>query len=209
MRMQTKTPKQFLEMCGKPILMHSITAFADACSDVKIIVTLPALHIEKWKELCILHRFTPSHSVVEGGFTRFHSVKNGLALLPDNGLVAIHDGVRPLVSRETIINCFGEAAKHGSAVPVTPVVDTVREVSGQTSRIIDRNSLRLVQTPQVFDISKIKKAYLQEYSLSFTDDASVFEKAGFEIHLTEGNIENIKITNPNDLIVAEALLTSR
>jgi len=207
--MQTETPKQFLELCGKPILMHSIMAFAQTCMDAKIIIVLPASHIENWKELCMLHDFTLPHFIAEGGSFRFHSVKNGLSLLPDNGLVAIHDGVRPLVSSETITCCFREAAKYGSAIPVIPVVDTVREISGQTSQIIDRTRLRLVQTPQVFDIAKIKKAYEQEYSPSFTDDASVFEKAGFDIRLTEGNVENIKITNQNDLILAEALYSAK
>jgi len=205
LRMQSDTPKQFLELCGKPVLMHSIMAFFDVYEDIRIIVVLPPLQIAHWQELCRRHGFTLPHVIAEGGATRFHSVKNGLSLLPDDGLVAIHDGVRPLVSRQTITNCFREAANYRCAVPVVPVTDSVREVSGQTSRILDRSILRLIQTPQVFDITLIKKAYEQEYTSAFTDDASVFEKAGHTIHLTEGNAENIKITTPNDLIVAEAL----
>jgi len=205
-RMQADVPKQFLELCGKPVLMHSIMAFADACEDIRIIVVLPSEQIEYWQELCRRHGFTLPHGISEGGSTRFHSVKNGLSQLPEEGLVAIHDGVRPLASRQTITGCFREAASYGCAVPVAPVNDSVREVSGQTSRILDRSTLRLIQTPQVFDIALLKKAYEQEYTPAFTDDASVFEKAGHAIHLTEGNVENIKITTPNDLLVAEALM---
>jgi len=204
-RMQTDVPKQFLELCGKPVLMHSIMAFADACEDIQVIVVLPSSQIAYWQELCSRHGFTLPHTIVEGGSTRFHSVKNGLSLLPDEGLVAIHDGVRPLVSRQTITGCFREATSYGCAVPVASVMDSVREVSGLTSRMLDRSALRLIQTPQVFDITLLKKAYEQEYTPAFTDDASVFEKAGHTIRLTEGNVENIKITTPNDLVVAEAL----
>ena len=205
-RMQADVPKQFMELCGKPVLMHSISVFSNACKDIRILVVLPALQMEYWQELCSRHGFTMPHLIAEGGATRFHSVKNGLSLLPDEGLVAIHDGVRPLTSRQTITDCFREAASSGCAVPVMPLNDSVREVSEQTSRMLDRSSLRLVQTPQVFDIALLKKAYEQEYTSAFTDDASVFEKAGYTIRLTAGNVENIKITTPNDLIVAEALL---
>ena len=203
-RMQTDVPKQFLELCGKPILMHTIMAFADACEGIRVIVVLPSLEIGYWRELCSQYGFTLPHETIEGGSTRFHSVKNGLSLLSGEGLVAIHDGVRPLVSRQTIVGCFREAANYGCAVPVLPVTDSVREVSGLTSRMLDRSVLRLIQTPQVFEITALKKAYEQAYIPAFTDDASVFEKAGHAIHLTEGNVENIKITTPNDLIIAEA-----
>ena len=204
-RMKTGVPKQFLELCGKPILMHSITAFVDACEDIRVIVVLPSSQIGYWQDLCNRYGFMQPHDITEGGATRFHSVRNGLSLLPGNGLVAIHDGVRPFVSRQTIINCFREAAIYGNAIPVVPVNDTVRELSGETSRMLDRSVLRFVQTPQVFDIALLKKAYEQEYTPAFTDDAAVFEKAGHAIRLTEGNAENIKITAPNDLIVAEAI----
>jgi len=186
--------------------MHSIMAFAGACDNIRIIVVLPQLQIEYWKELCHHHDFKVSHLITGGGATRFHSVKNGLSLLPaGEGLVAIHDGVRPLVSEKTIITCFREAANYGNAIPVTPATDSVRELSGETSRTLNRSVLRLVQTPQVFDVALLKKAYEQEYTPAFTDDASVFEKDGNTIRLTEGNVENIKITTPNDLVVAEAL----
>jgi len=204
-RMQTYVPKQFLELCGKPILMHSIMAFVSACEDIRVIVVLPSSQIDYWQELCSRHNFTYPHNIAEGGATRFHSVKNGLSLLPEEGLVAIHDGVRPLVSRQTIAGCFREAAIYGNAIPVVPVIDTVRELSGETSRMLDRSVLRSVQTPQVFDITLLKKAYQQDYTPAFTDDAAVFEKAGHTIRLTEGNTENIKITTPNDIVVVEAL----
>ena len=207
-RMQTGVLKQFLELCGKPILMHTIEAFVDACEEIRIIVVLPAMHISFWQEMCRRYGFTLPHQIAEGGNTRFQSVKNGLSLVSGEGLVAIHDGVRPLVSRKTITDCFSDAANYGCAVPVVPVVDSVREVSGQTSRMLDRSVLRLIQTPQVFDISLLKKAYEQEYSPTFTDDASVFEQAGHRICLTEGNIENMKITTKNDLAVAEVLIKS-
>jgi len=206
LRMQTGVLKQFLELCGKPILMHTIEAFVDACKDVRIIVVAPAMYIDFWKNLCHRHRFAQPYQIVKGGDTRFQSVKNGLSLVSGDGLVAIHDGVRPLVSRQTIINCFCDAGNYGCAVPVLPVVDSVREISGQTSRILDRSVLRLIQTPQVFDISLLKMAYEQEYSPTFTDDATVFEQAGHIIRLTEGNVENMKITTKNDLAVAEVLI---
>jgi len=208
-RMQADVPKQYLELCGKPVLIHSITAFAEACDGIRIVVVLPAKQIENWQELCRRYGFTLPHDITEGGNTRFQSVKNGLSLLSGEGLVAIHDGVRPLVSRQTITGCFCEAAKYGCAVPVLPVTDSVREVSGTTGRMLNRSALRLIQTPQVFDITLLKKAYEQKYSPEFTDDASVFEKAGYTIHLTEGNVENIKITTQNDLLVAETLNCSK
>ena len=176
-RMQTSEPKQFIVLCGCPILMHTIRIFADYCKDMPVIVVLPAEHIDLWKHLCRQYDFAIPHQVVEGGETRFHSVKNGLSALPDAGTVAIHDGVRPLVSRQTIATCFQEAELHGNAVPAIPVVDSVRETTEKGSRIIDRSKLLLIQTPQVFDIGLLKKAYDREYTPELTDDASVFEKA--------------------------------
>ena len=210
-RMQTDIPKQFLEMCSKPILIHTIMAFVDACEGVQLVIVICPSQRKRWQELCRIHNFTIPHQIAEGGLTRFQSVKNGLSFIPDEykGLVAIHDGVRPLVSRHTINNCFSEAAKYGCAVPVVPVVDSVREVSGQTSRVLSRSSLRLIQTPQVFDICLIKKAYNQEYITSFTDCASVFESAGNKIHLTNGSVDNIKITTSHDMVLAEALFKSQ
>jgi len=208
LRMKTETPKQFLEISGKPILIHSITRFCEFCECVLPIVVISPSQIERWKMLCKEHNFTLSHKIAEGGATRFHSVKNGLSLIPNDaeGLVAVHDGVRPFASRQTINNCIREAEKYGCAIPAVSVVDTIREISGNTSRALDRSALRLIQTPQIFDVQLLKKAYQQEYSPSFTDDASVFENAGNLIRLTAGNVENIKITTAHDLRVAEALL---
>ena len=207
LRMKTDIPKQFMEICGKPVIFHSIMAFLDACEGVNLVIVLCPSQMERWRQLCEIHNFMMPHQIAQGGATRFHSVKNGLSLIPDKGLVAIHDAVRPLVSRQTIINCFSEAEKYGSAVPTIPVVDTIREVSQQTNRTLNRSSLRQIQTPQVFDIARIKKAYQQEYSEAFTDCASVFESDDNTVHLTNGNIENIKITTQNDLVIAEALFS--
>jgi len=205
-RMNANIPKQFLEICGKPILIHSLMAFAGFCEVAHPVVVICPSQIKRWHELCKKHNFSMPHQLAEGGSTRFQSVKNGLSLIPDEetGLVAVHDGVRPLVSRQTIENCFNEAAKYGCAVPSVPVVDSVRELCGQSSRMLNRSALRLIQTPQVFDVALLKKAYQQEYSTLFTDCASVFESAGNIIHLANGNVENIKITNSHDLAVAEA-----
>ena len=206
-RMSSDIPKQFLELCGKPILMYAIEAFVDAFEDIKTIVVLPQSHFTYWDKLCVRYNFNVPHQTVEGGSQRFHSVKNGLALIrDDDGLVAIHDGARPLVSRETIINCFNEAEKFGNAVPVTVPVDSFREAGSEKSRMLDRSTLRMVQTPQVFKIALIKNAYEQRYQQAFTDDSSVFEAAGNKVHLTEGNSENLKITTTHDFIIAEALL---
>ena len=205
-RMKGNVPKQFLEICGKPILMHSLLAFTNFCEGARLIVALPPSQFEKWHKLCEIHNFNLPHTVVEGGETRFHSVKNALILLPDNGYVAIHDGVRPLVSKQTILNCFRNAFIHECAVPAVPVNDSVREITGVKSKVLDRSKLCLIQTPQVFDIAKLKKAYNRDYSPEFTDDAAVYESSGNPIFLCEGNVENIKITTPSDLIVAEAFI---
>ena len=205
-RMKSNIPKQFLEICGKPIIIHTIMAFMEVCKEIQPVVVLCPSQVNRWQELCRVHNFTLPHKLARGGSTRFHSVRNALSLLPDEGLVAIHDAVRPLVSRQTIIDCFDEAAIYGCAVPATPVVDSIREVTGKNSRMLNREALRNIQTPQVFDVSLIKKAYQQEFSTSFTDCASVFESAGNNVHLTNGNVENIKITSQHDLIISETLM---
>jgi 2-C-methyl-D-erythritol 4-phosphate cytidylyltransferase len=203
-RMGSQIPKQFLELCRKPVLMHSITAFTDYRNDIHVVVVLPGSQTGYWKELCLRYNFVIPHELVEGGDTRFHSVRAGLSALPDTGLVAVHDGVRPLVSRETIDRCFQTALQYTNAVPTIKTADSIREIAEDGSRIIDRSKIRMVQTPQVFDLSLLKEAYKQEYTDDFTDDASVFERAGNTIRLTEGNVENIKITTPYDLLIAEA-----
>jgi 2-C-methyl-D-erythritol 4-phosphate cytidylyltransferase len=205
-RMGTVIPKQFLELAGKPVLMHTIEKFRKFESSIRIIVVLPEDHIGLWHELTDKYSFPVSHNIVSGGATRFESVKNGLQLIKSRGYVAIHDGVRPLVSRDTILRCFTEAERYGNAVPVSSPADSLRLITDQGNIPVNRHHLRLIQTPQVFDTELIIKAYQQEYSPEFTDDATLLEKTGESIRLVEGNRENIKITNPVDLIVAEALM---
>ena len=205
-RMKSDIPKQFIELSGKPILIHSIMAFAEFYEGSMPIVVLCPSQLEIWTHLCKLHNFKQAHRIVAGGKTRFHSVKNGLEAITDckAGLVAVHDAVRPLVSKQTIIKCINDATKYGCAIPAIAVADTVREVfDDNTSKMLNRASLRLIQTPQIFDLQLLKNAYEQQYSASFTDCASVFESAGNSIFLTEGNPENIKITTPYDLAIAE------
>jgi len=205
-RMGTDTPKQFLLLKSKPILMHTITCFYKYDPSIEIVVVLSEEHISKWQQLCIHYNFNIKHTIVEGGEERFYSVKNGLELINHNGIVAIHDGVRPLVSNETIIRCFNKALETDAAIPVMPVVESLRRLEGEKSFSVNRTEYVTVQTPQCFNIDLIKKAYQQKFSTTFTDDASVLEKLGHSISLVEGNIENIKITSPLDLILAEKLL---
>ena len=205
-RMKTDIPKQFIEIQGKPILMHTIEAFLSYDALLEIIVVLPQVQMDFWNDLCEKHRFNIAHSIVEGGETRFQSVINGLSTIKTSGLVAVHDGVRPLVSAATIARCYTEAEKSGNAIPVVDLVDSIRQITPEGSLSVDRAAYRLVQTPQVFDVELLKKAYEQPYSSLFTDDASVVESLGVEINLVEGNRENIKITTAFDLRLTEILL---
>ncbi len=204
-RMKSAVPKQFLLLGGKPVLMHTVERFHSFDASMEIIIVLPAEHHVLWKRLCAEHSFSVSHVVVAGGEERFHSVKAGLECITDNSLVAIHDGVRPLVSHDTIWRCFADAEEFGNAVPFIEPADSVRVLAGDDSRPVARTEVRLIQTPQVFRGSVIMKAYGREYDPVFTDDATVAEASGVKIHLTHGNRENIKITTPEDLAVAETL----
>jgi len=207
--MNAEQPKQFIPINGKPLLMLTLEAFFRYDNDIELILVLPVSQQEYWHSLCREYEFTLSHTIADGGETRFHSVKNGLMLVPDtaiDSLVAIHDGVRPFVSQQTIFEAFGCAEKFGSAVPAIDAVDSVRQLTDTGSDALDRTKLKMVQTPQVFKTGILKNAYLQAFSPSFTDDASVVEKYGHPIRLTEGNRENIKITTPFDLLVAEVLV---
>ncbi len=206
MRMGKDLPKQFLPIDGTPILMHTLQAFYDYDPSMTLIVVLPSDQQAYWSKLCGDHHFTIPHVVVKGGETRFHSVKNGLSCIKGEGLVAVHDGVRPFVHCDTIDRCFAAAQESGAAVPVVEVVDSLRKVEDEESKAVSRKDYRIVQTPQVFDISLLKEAYKQPYTVDFTDDASVVEAFGRKISLTEGNRENIKITSPFDLVIAEAFL---
>ncbi len=205
-RMHSSLPKQFIEIDGKPILIHVFQAFLIYAPDIRFVLALPESHYESWNNLCKKHHFENHHQVVASGPTRFHTVKNGLRFIPDDSLVAIHDGARPLVSLHTISQVFHFAEKFGSAIPVIKPSESVRMADGPISKPLDRDKLRMVQTPQCFHASLIKKAYNKSYHESFTDDSTVLEADGGRLFLIEGNTDNIKVTNPSDLIVAEALL---
>ena len=209
LRMGSDIPKQFLPLRGRPVLMHTIDVFRRTYPDIHIILVLPREQQDYWRQLCGQHDYDVEVCVADGGETRFHSVRNGLSQIPDGarGVVGVHDGVRPFVSPETIRRCFEAAEEYGAVVPVVPVVETVRQVLADgSSMTVDRNAYRLVQTPQTFDIQLLKKAYGQPFDPFFTDDASVVEAMGHLIKLVEGNNENIKLTNPADLKLAEGMV---
>ncbi len=205
-RMGSAVPKQFLLIADKPVLMHSIIAFNEYDAGIKIIVALPSSLFSQWEALCRQYSFSLPHTLAKGGEKRFDSVKNALHFVTADGLVAIHDGARPLVSRDLISRAFDHARLHQNAIPATPVTDSVRQIAGRVNKPIERENLRLVQTPQVFHSDLILKAYQQAYRESFTDDASVLEAAGGAVSLIGGDPYNIKITYPRDLLIAEALL---
>lgn len=198
-------PKQFLPVCGKPVLMRTLEAFHAFDSAIHLILVLPVSQQAYWKELCQEYQFTLKHDVADGGETRFHSVKNGLALVEGDGLVGVHDGVRPFVSQEVIARCYEEASDKKAVIPVIGVVETVRHLTKEGSETVPRDQYKLVQTPQVFDVALLRRAYQQPYTDFFTDDASVVEALGEKVYLVEGNRENIKLTTPFDLKLAELL----
>lgn len=201
-------PKQFLPVGGKPVLMRTIERFHEYNNRLGIIVVLPHEQQDFWRMLCNKHGFNIQHTVVDGGATRFDSSKNGLAAVPDNadGVVGIHDGVRPFVSVEVIARVFETARKDGAALPVMPVVDTLRYVaSPDGGHNVLRSDYRIVQTPQVFNIQLARQAFCTDYSEAFTDDASVVEAIGHHVTMVDGNRENIKLTTPYDLKLAEVL----
>ncbi len=208
LRMGGDVPKQFVPVAGLPVLMRTLRLFAEAEPEAQLILALPRDYQAYWQQLCRQYAFDVPHAIADGGQTRFHSVQNALRLIPQDacGIVAVHDGVRPFVSHEVVHRCMLEAWEKGAVVPVIPVVETLREIlSGGETRTVDRSQFRLVQTPQTFRIDLLKRAYEQPYSESFTDDASVVEAMGHQIHLVEGNRENIKLTTPADLKYAEFL----
>ena len=213
LRMGGELPKQFIPIEGRPVLMRTLDTFHACDSTIEIILVLPRDHQPYWRQLCRDYGFSVPHRIADGGATRFHSVQNGLALAdaPD-ALVAVHDGVRPFVAHEVIRACYEAAASHGAAVPVVPVVETVRQLvetestDHSESVTVPRDAYRLVQTPQTFCAPLLRRAYEQPYCDAFTDDASVVEALGESVHLVEGNRENIKLTTPFDLVVASALV---
>ena len=205
LRMGGDIPKQFLPVCGKPVLMRTLEAFHAYDASMRLILVLPVSQQAYWKQLCEEYQFELVHEIANGGDTRFHSVKNGLALVEEDGLVGVHDGVRPFVSQEVITRCYEEAASLKAVIPVIGVVETVRHLTEEGSETVPRDQYKLVQTPQVFDMTLLHRAYQQEYTDLFTDDASVVEALGEKVYLVEGNRENIKLTTPFDLKLAELL----
>ena len=222
LRMGSDIPKQFLPIGGKPVLMRTMMRFREYSPTLQIILVLPKAQQDYWQELCKQYEFQVDYQIANGGQTRFHSVQNGLALVPDDaeGVVGVHDGVRPFPSIEVITRCYETARQTKAVIPVIPVVETVRQilpsnqsnpnaVSNPSSITVPRDQYRLVQTPQTFDIQLLKAANRQPYNDGFTDDASVVESYGHPITLVEGNRENIKITTPYDITVAEAIINSQ
>lgn len=208
LRMGSDVPKQFLPVKGMPVLMRTISRFHECNPSMQIILVLPHQQQQYWYDLCSQYAFDIAHTVVDGGDTRFASSRNGLDAIPDDatGTVGIHDGVRPFVAAEVISRCYDAARTHGAAIPVMPVTDTLRHIdSAATGHNVLRTDYRIVQTPQVFDIALLKRAFTQPFREEFTDDASVVEAMGCSVEMVEGNRENIKITTPFDLKIAETL----
>lgn len=208
LRMGGDIPKQFQLVGGVPVLMRTLMRLHEAEPLAQLILVLPASQQNYWKELCQQFDFALPCLLANGGETRFHSVKNGLDLIPANeqGVVAVHDGVRPFVSVQVVQQCMEKAQHLSAVVPVIPVVETVRHLCEEGSVTVPRDEYKLVQTPQTFVISLLKQAYAQPYVDAFTDDASVVEAMGQKVHLIEGNRENIKITTPFDKIIGECLI---
>lgn len=206
-RFGSDMPKQFLPLKGIPVLMHTVNRFSQHFDNITIV--LPETQIDTWNQLCDEHKFHITHKIVKGGETRFHSVKNALdSISPnDNDIIAVHDGVRPLVSSEIIEKAITTAINHGIAIPVIEVTDTIRQLTNdESSQALLRSTLRAVQTPQTFNAQILKSAYKTDFNEAFTDDASVVEANGYNVTLTEGDPRNIKITHSIDLIIAEELL---
>lgn len=208
LRMGSDIPKQFLPVGGKPVLMRTLERFREYSPTLKIILVLPKAQQDYWRQLCADYHFNVEYQLADGGETRFHSVQHGLALIPDEaeGVVGVHDGVRPFPSIDVIRRCYDTAREKKAAIPVIPVVETLRHLQGKSSITVPRDDYRLVQTPQCFDIQLLKAANRQPYNDGFTDDASVVESFGHAITLVEGNRENIKITTPYDLKIAKVLI---
>ena len=206
LRLGGPVPKQFQLVKGRPLLMWTIDAFHRYDASMSLIVVLPEMHFEIWKALCMGHRFFIQHQVVAGGVQRYHSVKAGLDKVEGDGLVAVHDGVRPLVSADLIARCFEAADKHAAAIPAVPIVPSVRESTGDGSRALDRSKLLAVQTPQCFHTDLLRKAFGLPYDPSFTDEATMVERLGKKVHLVDGEENNIKVTTATDLRLAEILL---
>ncbi len=209
LRMDSAIPKQFLPLLGKPLLCHAIESFAQAIPGIKLILVLPANHVGSAQTVLRSYLGGVDVTTVAGGATRYDSVKNGLKEVKDNGIVFVHDGARPLVSEELIIRCYKHAVEFGSAIPAIPVAESVRMMTADGSKPLDRDNMRIIQTPQTFRTEVILPAFEQSYQPSFTDEATVVEAFGTKIHMVEGMYGNLKVTTPNDMIIAEALLKER
>lgn len=208
-RMQASTPKQFLLLEDRPVLMHTLEAFYSYDSSITLTVVLPKEHVTYWQQLIDTHRFTTPHQITHGGRSRFESVRNGLSVIDSKGLVAVHDGARPLISSAVIARTFDQAEKHGNATAAVAIKDSLRRVSTNQNHAVDRSEYVSIQTPQTFNISLIKAAFAHASHDQFTDDASVLEHYGETINLVEGDYANLKITTPEDIWIAEAILKSR
>jgi 2-C-methyl-D-erythritol 4-phosphate cytidylyltransferase len=209
MRMGNAMPKQFLPLCGIPVLAHSIRVFVSAIPGVHIVLVLPPDQLS-YAQIVLQSLTEPIDvAIVPGGETRYHSVQNGLNVIDGEGIVFIHDGARPLVSQELIIRCMEQAIKKGSAIPAIPVTDSMRITDGEDSSPISRDNLRIIQTPQTFRTEIILPAFKQGYNTRFTDEATVLEAWGTEVFLVEGERRNIKVTTPEDMVIAEALIAAQ
>ncbi len=209
LRMGTSVPKQFLDLRGKPVIWYTLTAFLDAYPDMQVILVLPQQHLETGKRIIRATQDPDRIWITVGGETRFHSVKNGLEHIRRHSIVFVHDGVRCLLTPDLIRRCYEEAVDKGNAIPATTAVDTVRLEKFDGTELIDRNKVKLIQTPQTFFSELVKSAFEQDYHESFTDEASVVEKLGVKMHLIEGESTNLKITRPLDLLIAEKILEER
>jgi 2-C-methyl-D-erythritol 4-phosphate cytidylyltransferase len=205
-RMKGEVPKQFMLLNGKPVILHSIEAFYTYDPSIQIILVIHPDYLSYWKQMIIEFKISISFQLVGGGKTRFDSVENGLKLIRDEGFVAVHDAARPVITADFILMLFSAASTYGSAIPAVKISDTIRVIDGDISHQADRTFLRAIQTPQVFKVSELQRAYAQPYQPNFTDDGSVMEAAGFPIHLSEGRPGNIKITHTHDIAVAEVLI---
>lgn len=206
LRMGASMPKQFLELNGAPILFHTISAFRAALSKATIIVVAPKDEMDKVQEIIASLPNESQTKIVSGGETRFHSVKNGVQECINSEIIFVHDGVRPLVTEKLIRRCYKNAMQHGSAIPAIKVTDSIRKIEGDFSYPVERSTLRAVQTPQTFKCDLLKEAFAQDYQDNFTDEATVVEAMGQKVFLVEGEQSNIKITTPEDLLVAEQLM---
>lgn len=205
-RMGSEIPKQFLPLNGKPILMRTIEKIYSTDKFIKIVLVLSKEHQDYWRLLCEEYGFSIEHKVVEGGSQRFFSVQNAINTIEQDSIIGIHDGVRPLASRQAIRDCFDKAESDNNAILAIKPNESIRQIKGGATKSIDRNSIWIVQTPQCFDSKTLKQAYSQEYRKEFTDDASVVEQLGVIINIVEGNRENIKITTPIDIVYAENII---